>query len=83
MDWQKTYLEFSAQSAQYLADLLAGRITSLDYESDGVELYGDEWTFNDEIKDALEVLIKHMDHLDAMHDEYTSQLLPLRGGYKP
>ena len=66
MDWQKTYREFAAQSAAYLAKVLRDEVAHEDWESEGRT---DDWTLDDEIADAWEHLKKCMAHLDALHRE--------------
>ena len=62
MDWQKTYREFAAQSAGYLAKVLRDEVPHDDWEADGRT---DDWTLDDEIADAWEHLKICMAHLDA------------------
>jgi hypothetical protein len=66
MDWQKTYREFAAQSAGYLAKVLRDEVDPMNWESD---VRTDDWTLDDEIADAWEHLKKRMAHLDAANRE--------------
>ena len=66
MDWQKTYREFAAQSAAYLAKVLRDEVAHDLWESEGRT---PDWTLDDEIADAWEHLKKCMAHLDALHQE--------------
>ena len=66
MDWQKTYREFAAQSAAYLAKVLRDQVDPMNYESDHDPAH---WTLDDEIADAWEHLKTCMAHLDAANRE--------------
>lgn len=66
MDWQKTYREFAAQSAGYLAHVLRDEVAHDLWESEGRT---DDWTLDDEISDAWRHLKLCMAHLDELHRE--------------
>ena len=66
MDWQKSYREFAAQSAGYLARVLRDEVNHEYWESGGRT---DDWTLDDEIADAWEHLKTCMAHLDAGNRE--------------
>lgn len=63
--WHK---EQAAACAWYLSKVISGGIPREQWESDGYQEFGEEWTLRDEIEASLKDLNDHLNSMEIMRE---------------